>query len=1124
MKIMQLYYVCIGIVMVVMFSQLAQGQALPQGFATGSKGTLHVMDISVYPIHYDNRWQWGGYTVDDAFGNVSNIQLDGWQFNGQLHTGNNIPLNLLNTIHSDDASVSIDWQINATAAQPVPTNILALCFDMPVSSYAGQVVMVDDKPVTLTAEASTQSQVLPVTRNVQKIVIPTSKGPVMLTGKWDMEIVDRRRWKSNVYSLRLYFAQHNGKISQTNLKVKIDAQGYTCFPLSFEDQCNMGFKDDRAGDQVGGWSDQGSDNDLAAMKSGKKVYGGITMNIIDPAKNLGKSCMVFDCANRPYFLKQARVNVPNDQARKARTLFVLHSTAWGNHAGTEQPISVIKAHFTDGSTQDLPVMFGRELGDWWAANSKPNGLVVWSAPNAQAFVGAYLSRFQLPEGKTLDYFTLHSNQRCVWGVFAMTLCAQDAPLPSEKLTPLIITEGNTWKKLNWTQEVEPGSVLDFTSQYPQDPVGTWGHLRARNGHFEFEKKPGVPVRLHGANLCFESCYLEHEDAARLAQRLQMLGFNLVRLHHFDRGVLDAKADNSHTLDAQRFDKLSYLIAQLKQRGIYITWDLYTFREFRAEDSVLNRKFFREIKPLILVDAKARKALTDFAQVFLTTPNPYTGMPLASDPVLATTSTMNEDFLLGFSSAYPDVAKLHQQAYAAWLAEHHYEADAADRSSPLFTRFIYETATTAHRALQDALRQMGLSTPFTADNAEKMLAANLLYDSFDYVDNHFYHDHPAFVERGWSLPYAFSCASSTRQLSSALRMMFPIRRLDKPYSITEYNYVMPNPYRAESGPLMGAYAALQDWSQLTRFQYGAEKPQLTMHPGIMRSFSIANDPMNLMAERITSLMFRRGDVAKAQHAVAYVVDEQDLFTQGKDRTNHPSDYAQLGLITGVGTVTKAHLSEQLPGNCIALVGDEKLADTPGMPLPFIPQNRDILGTLEKQQLLSAGLADIHNNRFTSDTGQIQISANAGTFTVVTPRSEAMVLADKGSLVAGLMRVEDVSGAVTMFVAAMDDKPLASSGRMLLMHLTNALNTQMKFRDQQGRILEQWGKLPLLVKKGTANVLLALDQPEKVKVYAIDLAGKRLAQIPATVNDRKQLVFKADTFGCKDDGVLAYELVR
>ena len=213
-----------------------EAQNLPQAFSTEKNGAIRVMDIRMYPIQYAPGWKSARHDIDPSFTNLSNIATDGWEFKSELLTKNSTSLNLQHQIKTDQKNASIHWQINATSPQPVNTALLAMGVDLPVSGYAGQTIKVDDKLVTLTAEASTQSQVLAVRRHVKRIEITTPKGPVIFEGDWSVEITDRRRWKTNVYSMRLYFSPSRGKLTQSAFAMKVTAKGYTCFPLSFEDQ------------------------------------------------------------------------------------------------------------------------------------------------------------------------------------------------------------------------------------------------------------------------------------------------------------------------------------------------------------------------------------------------------------------------------------------------------------------------------------------------------------------------------------------------------------------------------------------------------------------------------------------------------------------------------------------------------------------------------------------------------------------------------------------------------------------------------------------------------------------------------------------------------------------------
>ena len=63
------------------------------------------------------------------------------------------------------------------------------------------------------------------------------------------------------------------------------------------------------------------------------------------------------------------------------------------------------------------------------------------------------------------------------------------------------------------------------------PAGKHGRVVVRDGHFEFEKLPGVKQRFYGVNLVFGACYMSEAETEELADRIARMGYNTVRIHH-----------------------------------------------------------------------------------------------------------------------------------------------------------------------------------------------------------------------------------------------------------------------------------------------------------------------------------------------------------------------------------------------------------------------------------------------------------------------------------------------------------------------------------------------------------------------------------------------------------------
>ena len=124
----------------------------------------------------------------------------------------------------------------------------------------------------------------------------------------------------------------------------------------------------------------------------------------------------------------------------------------------------------------------------------------------------------------------------------------------------------------------------------------------------------------------------------------------------------------------------------------------------------------------------------------------------------------------------------------------------------------------------------------------------------------------------------------------------MRLLDKPFTLTEFNYAAPFRYRAEGGLLTGALAALQDWGGLWRFAYSHNRDNL-FTPQPLSYFDLAADPLNQAADRAAILLFRRGDVRPAPHAVSLLLTP-DALRDAPARSVIPP-WNNLAWITRVG---------------------------------------------------------------------------------------------------------------------------------------------------------------------------------------------------------------------------------
>jgi beta-galactosidase len=176
-------------------------------------------------------------------------------------------------------------------------------------------------------------------------------------------LLDQVAWESEEPHLRQ--AMRYVCTLLTNLGVALHTSAFQTvdpknfFTVDLRGFCNMGFRDEVIGDQQGGWTDQGP-QDLRNVPVGQAVHGSAFYDVIDPATNGGKSCIVLRGSHRPYFPPEVR-GIPVGQ--RARALWFLHSCAWA--LSDTRPVLKYVVHYADGTTAEAPVRCGLHVADWF---------------------------------------------------------------------------------------------------------------------------------------------------------------------------------------------------------------------------------------------------------------------------------------------------------------------------------------------------------------------------------------------------------------------------------------------------------------------------------------------------------------------------------------------------------------------------------------------------------------------------------------------------------------------------------------------------------------------------------------------------------------------------------------
>lgn len=693
---------------------------------------------------------------------------------------------------------------------------------------------------------------------------------------------------------------------------------------------------------------------------------------------------------------------------------------------------------------------------------------------------------------------------------AFTLGAE-CGLKVEEDKPVIITAGSEWLPLDVDLDIEAGSALDFSRVMPRHaPAGRFGRVIAtRQGKFAFEER-ATPAKFYGVNLCFSAQYLPHELADRLAERLARLGYNAVRIHHYESELVE-RGPGGPRLKADKLDQFDYLFAALKQRGLYVTTDLFVSRPVALADIYEGEPGnigMDEFKMAVHVNDRAFENYKAFARALLGHENPYTKLRYADDPALAWLSLVNEDCPGNFISNLKGKLRDDWQcAWNRWLAARHPGHEllrggnapfqniyAHSPATTLFNAFLAEVERDfferTRRFLRDELHCNALLTDCNAWSNPVQLQA--VRADFDYVDDHFYVDHPEFIERPWQLPSRCANTSPIGGGATGGRACAFTRVFGKPFTITEFNYSGPGRFRGVGGILTGALGAVQDWDGLWRFAYSHVRENLA-RPGAMNYFDLAGDPLNLAAERASLCLFLRGDLQPAKHAVALASEPKQLLAQTHTSRDNTPSWHGMAWLTRVGWRLGADMKPAKNELALPFTGSETNLFASGMATTILDTFR------ERRWLPASNRTDFKKNTFQSENGEVTIDAAENILKLDTARTAGGFAPAGKRIETRAATIEIVETDATVWVSSLDGKPIAASQRLLITHLTDLQNSNTRYGDRNRQILQSWGQLPHLVRAGRATVTLRLKNADRANVHALAVNGKRIGEVAANAKE-------------------------
>jgi RNA polymerase sigma factor (sigma-70 family) len=147
-------------------------------------------------------------------------------------------------------------------------------------------------------------------------------------------------------------------------------------------------------------------NDLATLPTGRQSYAGIPFTVGKGVVRLG--------GDKPAKVVGIKVGA------KAMKLHFLHACGFSGNVPRNAPIGMYVVHYDDKSTEEVEIIYGKDVVDWWVqpgVSDPTRGKVAWEGQNACSAIKLFLTTWENPNPKerivTLDYVATGGTPFCV---------------------------------------------------------------------------------------------------------------------------------------------------------------------------------------------------------------------------------------------------------------------------------------------------------------------------------------------------------------------------------------------------------------------------------------------------------------------------------------------------------------------------------------------------------------------------------------------------------------------------------------------------------------------------------------------------------------------------------------
>lgn len=661
-----------------------------------------------------------------------------------------------------------------------------------------------------------------------------------------------------------------------------------------------------------------------------------------------------------------------------------------------------------------------------------------------------------------------------------------------------------WKTVkDFSLEIEQGSPLDFSVFFDEKSIDSVVGVDADGGF----SVSGSQVRFLCAPMILTPPYggfPDHATSDRYTLQLKRAGYNLVRIHHIETTLMTGRV-RDFDYDPEQLDRLHYFLASLRKAGIRWLIDAAT-SDNGAYGNVLPHRWINrhDIKVRVHIDQDVQEHWRRMVTSLYGRINPYTGSSILADSALFGVVLFNEGGLQFLTHVRRQVPDSLRPVLVEWLRKRY--ANRRDFSeiwkqpvSVLQTgkvempghgerskrmedvlSFYDELQKETANWMQAHLTSRGYRGLVTAYNNMPTVHMTASRGRFGWVDMHSYHDESFGFDRG-------SRQRNDSSLDGGLKYLTQLASSNlagRAYSISEWGQPFWNAWRRESALAGPAIASLQAWGAICQHASTAVDLSYANNSGWKQRimpYAVGLDPVGRAVETLSALLYRRGDVAMARHEVQLMLPPPQ-HAGNANFWGVPDSVERLALVTRVRSVqagesstgqkVKATINVSAQGDFERILS--RITSGLGAPTAFSGEAESRLA-----EKLTGSVFRPDQGRFLSDTHEIYFSFPQRRIEVRTQRTVGASFDQvRVPIDLGVLRVLTASQPAMVALSSLDGKPLVESDRALLIVVTDALNTGMRFKSSDRKELVELGRLPVRIAPSKVEVSLTGSRSTRI----------------------------------------------